>query len=576
MKTLTNQIKITFDSNAIDKRFDIFQIRSNGKYIQRGAKVLDLGLKGIKSIVFDDGASAFVLFDKSSIKSFELQEIVTDDLMVKKIYVNELKPYIVARLMLNALSNSEFDEFAFSNLTGKLYLFKSEWISSSRKSFKSLNVDIKSFGEDSAKITCSACTFTLAKLFKSPKITETYPRYIFSVKNTLKRVFENDDNSYIKRSRGGKKAEIPFVSFYKDKMKLCKSYLLSSVIDSFNNAYIGLICIELIERQIEKKIEAKKDAPFFTKVVELLSGKMIYLVNMDHAIEDEETFKYMASRMQEMIPSTNFIVSDNIKPKEMNIVLIHNQEFYKDNNLSDPYTTFDRSTPIQCVTLEDACFKDSDVIYKTILKELEIKNEIINRRKILIDNWEEYGFKGSFIFGTIFNNLAYFLNIAPNGEFKLIKKSSVFSAFKEPLYDELEKQLFSIKGDDKLIIADDVGNINVITDSGITPLPNKEVFFTDSPRGNASKVGYLAGVLDINLYKKNNLIEYSSGPIGKAVNTSIPTAPHIYTIQVKNGEEKMTSLLETLGVQFVKYNSFTVIPYPFKFLKEWILMNKEI
>lgn len=575
MKTFTNEIRITCNYETIDKKFDIFQIRSSGKYIKRGSRALDLGLDSIKSIAFDDGASAFVLLIKHSIKSFELQDMVGDDLMVKKLDANELKPYILANLLLLALSSSDYEDFAFSNLSGKLYLFKSEWITPSRKSFKALNIDIKSFEEDSAKITCSACTFTLAKAFKSPKIIETYPRYVFSIKGTLKRVFEKDDNSYIRRNRDGKKADIPFISFFKDKIKLCKAYLLYMIIDKFNETYEGLAEIKLNITEIERKIEARKEGPFFDKIVELFIGKTINLVNMDKAPEDEELFNYMSVKIQEMLPLTNVVTSEKIKSKEMNVVLIHNQEYYKDNDLKDPYASFDRSTPIQCVTLEDACFKDSDVIYKTVLKELEIKNEIINERRFLIDNWKVYQHTNIFVFGMMINNNAYFMNVLPSGEFKLLKKSSAFSFFKEELYSNLERILYNIKADEKLIVADDNGNINIISDSGITSLPGKELFTSESPRSNESKETILAGVLDINVYQKEGMIQYSSGPIGKALNASIPTAPHIYNVQVKKGKEIMTELMETLGVQFVKYNSFTVTPYPFKYLREWVLMNNQ-
>ena len=104
-------------------------------------------------------------------------------------------------------------------------------------------------------------------------------------------------------------------------------------------------------------------------------------------------------------------------------------------------------------------------------------------------------------------------------------------------------------------------------------LPNKEIFDIDSPRGKESRVNNLAGVLDINLYESGNEVRYSAGLIGKGVNTSIPAAPHIYSSKVEKGGQLMPKLLETLGVQFVKYNSFTVLPYPFKYIKEWIYMQ---
>lgn len=336
-----------------------------------------------------------------------------------------------------------------------------------------------------------------------------------------------------------------------------------------------LIRIELKEREIERKIDSKKDSEFFDKIVELLIGKTIYLTNMDDAQEDRVSFEMLVERTQELLPLTNIVVSKGIKTKEMNIVLIHNQDYYKENDLSDPYSSFDRSTPIQCVTLEDACNKDSEVIYKTIIKELLIKNEIINGRRFIIDDWSLYGYSEPWIFGIMSNNDSYFMKVMPNGEFKLIKKSGLFASFKEEVYTFLEHVLMSVNDDDKMVIFDDKGNINLIVDSGLIPLPSKEMFDIDSPRSKDSRATNLAGVLDINLYQSEENTQYSAGLIGKGVNTSIPAAPHIYTSKIKKGEQLMPYLLETLGVQFVKYNSFTVLPYPFKYIREWVLMENK-
>ena len=573
MKTFTNELIITCNYSAIDKGYDIFQIRSSGKYIKRGSKVLDLGLNGLKSIAFDDGASAFVLFSKKSIRTNELQEVVEDDLMVKKLDASDLKPYILARLFLFALASSEYEDYSFSNLTGKLYLFKSEWISKNRKSFKALNIDIKAIDNESSKITCSACTFSSAKLFKSPKVLETYPRYVFSAKGTLKRVFDKTDESYIRRGYSGKKAEVPFINFLKTDKKLCKAYLVLSTIERFNRLFEKLIKIELKERGIERKIGSKKDSEFFDKIVELLIGKTIYLTNMDDAQEDRVSFEMLIERTQELLPLTNIVISNCIQTKEMNIVLIHNQDYYKENDLPDPYSSFDRSTPIQCVNLEDACNKDGEVICKTIIKELLIKNEIINERRFIIDDWSSYGYSEPWIFGILSNNDSYFMKVMPNGEFKLIKKSGLFTSFKEEIYTSLEHLLMSVNADDKMVVFDNKGSINLIVDSGLIPLPNKAIFDIDSPRNKESRVNNLAGVLDINLYQSYEKVQYSAGLIGNGVNTSIPTAPHIYSSRVEKGEQLMPCLLETLGVQFVKYNSFTVLPFPFKYIKEWILMK---
>ena len=44
----------------------------------------------------------------------------------------------------------------------------------------------------------------------------------------------------------------------------------------------------------------------------------------------------MVFKIQEMLPLTSIVISKIIKTKEMNIVLIHNRDYYKDNDLKDP------------------------------------------------------------------------------------------------------------------------------------------------------------------------------------------------------------------------------------------------
>lgn len=575
MKTLTNELNIICKYHAIDDEYDFYQLRSSGKYIAKGSRILDLGLNGIRAIAYDDGASIFVMATKESIKFFELAEAIGDEtITIKQLSSSVVKPYILAKLFLFSLSSSDYEDCAFANLSGKLFLFRPEWIKKTRKAFKALNIDIKCNDENAPKITCNACTFSSIKLFKSPKITETYPRYVFSIKNTLKRTFEKDENSYIRKAFNGKKAEIPFISFEQKGIKTCKANMLLTIINAFNETFGSLISLSLVEKGIVDKINTKRDEMFFEKIKILLSGKTIYVSNYVNEPEEIQSFDNLLNALRFFLPFTDVVEAKEVVQKELNVVLIHNQEYYVENSFNDPYKTFNRNTPIQCVTVEDACYEGSEVIYKTIIKELQIKNEIINEHKFLIDDWKTYDYKKSWYFGIMVDNLAYFMNVLSDGTFKLIKKSSAFSVFKEDIYNKLEKLLNTYKGEDKMVFFDDEGNVNLIVDTGVVPLPCYELFKTDSPRSNESKANYLSGVLDINLYHDSSFTKYSVGPYGKTLNKTIPTAPHIYEVKVLDGQERMIDVLKTLGVQFVKYNNYTVIPYPFKYLREWVLMNK--
>ena len=61
----------------------------------------------------------------------------------------------------------------------------------------------------------------------------------------------------------------------------------------------------------------------------------------------------------------------------------------------------------------------------------------------------------------------------------------------------------------------------------------------------------------------------SFGPLR---NTPLPKASLLYKIDTLKGENVVPFLLETMSVLFVKYKSFTVLPYPIKYLNEYIGM----
>lgn len=74
--------------------------------------------------------------------------------------------------------------------------------------------------------------------------------------------------------------------------------------------------------------------------------------------------------------------------------------------------------------------------------------------------------------------------------------------------------------------------------------------------------------MDINLYRDS----YSVGINGSGMNARIPKASHIYQIDVIKGTNFIDKLMETMEVTLIKCNFFTVMPYPIKYLNEYISM----
>ncbi len=102
-------------------------------------------------------------------------------------------------------------------------------------------------------------------------------------------------------------------------------------------------------------------------------------------------------------------------------------------------------------------------------------------------------------------------------------------------------------------------------------MPAKEIFEQEIlSRSKEARDKFLSGVVDINLYEDSS--SYSVGIKGSGMNTKIIRAPHLYKTEVVKGKNIMENILSTLNATFVKYKSFTVLPYPVKYLNEYIPM----
>ena len=143
------------------------------------------------------------------------------------------------------------------------------------------------------------------------------------------------------------------------------------------------------------------------------------------------------------------------------------------------------------------------------------------------------------------------------------------------ILNECSDYLTDNKGKEKTIVASTDGNINVITRTNRYPLPEEEIFERETlSRSKDARDRFLSGVVDINLYEDGSY--YSVGIKGSGMNTKIIRAPHLYKVDVVSGENIIENILSTMSATFVKYKSFTVLPYPVKYLNEYILMIESL
>lgn len=91
-------------------------------------------------------------------------------------------------------------------------------------------------------------------------------------------------------------------------------------------------------------------------------------------------------------------------------------------------------------------------------------------------------------------------------------------------------------------------------------------------RGEDERHEYLSGNIDINYFEKDNThAKYSVGEIGNGMKYTIERASIVREIQAVQGSELIfKKLLPLMGVEFVRYGMLTVVPFPFKYLREYI------
>ena len=95
-------------------------------------------------------------------------------------------------------------------------------------------------------------------------------------------------------------------------------------------------------------------------------------------------------------------------------------------------------------------------------------------------------------------------------------------------------------------------------------------------RSEEERNKYLSGNIDINYIEQDEMsARFSVGEIGNGMKYTIERASVVREIQAVDGSRLIfRELLPLMGVEFVRYGMLTVIPFPFKYLREYIMKKK--
>ena len=590
----TNQLTYTFDKEVFSKNYDIFCIRTSERHFKNGAYIIDAPLlsNNVCSVLFKSGREIFVLMKSNDanillLKDAILKEDGADRITISQVASNSLKDDIAFQLMLNSLGNYESPLLKFNNLTGHLYCFHPNWLIRGRKSeadviFKVPCLELKL--SPAFRLNMEVHTFTSELLrnkieFKKKKFEE-YPKYVFSAHNTLRRKLKDDTGySFIMRQTKNAKTEIAFLDIQNiDRFNQSKMGILSTVVENFNDRFSSIAHLEFESITDYKALDYTRSVANENKqaISDLLCIKPIKIVD---CIDDEYS-NIFCKEICDLLFSKYGIKAScgkRIAKDHLNIRVIHNAAFYADSE--DPHRVFDE-VAVQHITFED--FSEcSEFAISTVIHEMLIKDDLV-KQKISLFDWNTLGLKEEIDFGievTDEQNTKYiFMTIHPDGTFNISEQTlNLFEATKYnqcvEIFENAKMNSEKVHG----IIRDELGNINIIKDTGWFTIPEIHSIKAELANGNTKLRGkekrdeLLSSCLDIKMFNDSVSEYYFVGTIGNGMRWLINRAANIRKIEPFEDSILMfEKLLPLMNVTFVHNGQLTIIPFPFKYLREYL------
>ena len=591
----TNRLECSVDVDAIAEKYDFFRIETTETYLKSGALMLDAPLleNNTCAVRFDNRKSLLVMMNSDEGNKDKLKQVISsvegfDCITIKTVYISEVKKFELVQLLLNALSRYDLPELSFNNLTGHLYCFHPKWIKKSKNVIWQVPC-LEMRVSEKMILALNIRTFTSGKLqkdiiFKKKKYHD-YPKYILSSRNTLRRKLADDEeDEFILRQLNGEKSDVGFLDTKSlEKFNATKMGVLSSVVECFNECYEGFAHIEFAlvnpSECINHDLKAKKENK---KAVEQALKSPICLVDK---ISDEHSEDFL-KRVQAVLKenwNVDAAIGRKVSKNLLNVVLIHDADYYE--GMDDPHSLHYDAT-VQHITHEKYD-GDSKFTAESIIHELLIKEDL-RKGKISLFDWNRLDFTDDLTFGEKIvdeedSPRYFFMTVHPDGTFEI--NEQVNDLFSQSLYSacmEIFDKAESVKENVKGVVMDAKGNINVVKDTGWITIPEilaikKELESGNNMlRGKAKREELLSSCLDIKSFRIDGALYYFVGIIGEGMKYAIHNAANIRMIAPYDGApEFFEKLLPLMNVSFVKNEQLTVIPFPFKYLREWIKMHIE-
>ena len=355
-----------------------------------------------------------------------------------------------------------------------------------------------------------------------------------------------------------------------------KMGILTTVLENFNDRFSSIAHLDFESITDYKALDYTRSVANENKqaISDLLSIKPIKIVD---CIDDEYS-KIFCKEICDLLLSKYGIKTScgkRVAKDHLNIRVIHNAAFYADSD--DPHRIFN-DVAVQHITFED--FSEcSEFAISTVIHEMLIKADLV-KQKISLFDWNTLGLKDDIDFGIVVtdeqNTKYIFMTIHPDGTFNISEQTlNLFEANKYnqcvEIFENAKMNSVKVHG----IIRDALGNINIIKDTEWFTIPEIYSIKAELANGNTKLRGkekrneLLPSCLDIKMFNEGVSEYYFVGTIGNGMRWLINRAANIRKIEPFEDSILMfEKLLPLMNVTFVHNGQLTIIPFPFKYLRE--------
>ena len=423
--------------------------------------------------------------------------------------------------------------------------------------------------------------------FRKNRPFETFPQYVFNHNSIKRNNDEKDIPLYIIRKATKRKNKINFLDFSdENKLENSKSGIIQKTVKLFNIQFEGITSIDFDSARIDnfsRPIGSKDFEYYQERANKIVTSKPIFIVNNEGA-EGETACRDLIVELEKRCLRPMVVKDTKLDCFRINIV--HEKDYFKYDSEADTYEANEKGTN-QHVAIESFKGKKRGNIAEVILEELSIKSDVVHKQMTLYD-WGSKGYIGDYTFalplhaddGESFGEYAT-LTVSSTG-----KLSFSFHEFEDDSMPFAISDAATTSGVDAVIM-NPSKNVVAIRNSGIITMPyvqriksllnanEKHELGTKGLRNEEGRIEYLAECIDINtLHISKEKWLYYVGVIGKGMKSTLETAANVREIiSWENSEIFFDEIIELMAVPFVRHDQTTVLPFPFKYLREWIKMN---